>query len=197
MKVDPSKVNLAEKDIEDWLYENPEKLRFGWGISHNVKEWIGRQIIVPSGIIDLLGIFTSHNRTGFVVVEIKNTEFTQSSILQVCRYASDIQCIALDYSVETNDRFFDDVYKGVVAKGEPSNQLMFEANSVNVQLLNFYVNYEMVFDEGYEFTSEFKKENKNIIDNLKYSKDFRKYIDDYVPDVIEDFIKSIPDEEED
>ena len=174
MKVDPSKVNLAEKDIEDWLYENPEKLRFGWGISHNVKEWIGRQIIVPSGIIDLLGIFTSHNRTGFVVVEIKNTEFTQSSILQVCRYASDIQCIALDYSVETNDRFFDDVYKVVVAKGEPSNQLMFEANSVNVQLLNFYVNYEMVFDEGYEFTSEFKKENKNIIDNLKYSKDFRK-----------------------
>jgi hypothetical protein len=197
MKVDPSKVNLAEKDIEDWLYENPDKLRFGWGISHNVKEWVGRQVKVPSGIIDLLGIFTSSNRTGFVIVEIKNTEFTQSSILQVCRYASDIQNIALDYSIETNDRFFDDVCKVVVAKGKPSNQLMFEANSVNVQLVNFFVNYEMFFDEGYEFTSEFKKENKNIIDNLKESKDFRKYIDDYVPGVIEDFIKSIPDEEED
>lgn len=133
MYVDPNKVNLAEKDIEDWLWENPTTLFEG-------VKWLGRQIVVPSGIIDLLGYFNDSDCDCLrpIVIELKNTEFTQASILQVCRYAADINS-----AIDSLPGWDNEVAKVVIAKGAPSAQLLYEADAVDVSLCTFNVEYSI------------------------------------------------------
>jgi hypothetical protein len=195
MKVDPSKINLAEKDIEDWLYENPTKVDLGFGRS--IKKWIGRQVQVPSGRIDLLGILEYSGHIAFVVTEVKNTEFTQSAILQVSRYAADIESVANDYSCRTDNRISDHVMKLVIARGSPSDQLLQEAESINVWLTSFNVNFDLSISGRWRFKSDVYSEQKNKLDKLSETKMFTQLLDDDIPDSIKDFIESIPDEEED
>lgn len=87
MKIDISRLNLSEKDIEDWLYENPNRVTTTWGI---VTEWIGRQYHLPSGIADLIGVTDG----GMVVlIEVKNVPINKAALTQVCRYAADLTAI--------------------------------------------------------------------------------------------------------
>src|SRR5690349_1304072 len=80
--------NHSEKDVEGWLYAHPETVRLG--TSWQVKQWIGRQYKLPSGIADLIGV----NEDGtVVVVEIKNVPADARAIAQVCRYAEDVRAI--------------------------------------------------------------------------------------------------------
>lgn len=135
--INQSKLNLSEKDIENWLWDNPNELTIG--TFHNVTGWIGRQIKVPSGIIDLLGYYINDEIAWPVVVEIKNTQFTQSSILQVCRYAYDIENV-IDYSKNFENKMnWSHVSKIVVALGNPGRQLLYEAESVQVVLHSFNI----------------------------------------------------------
>jgi hypothetical protein len=138
--IDPRKVQLAEKDIEDWLYENPQSL--------GVRKWIGRQFHVPSGIIDLLGV-NEYNYP--VVVEVKNVEIDADAILQVCRYAKDIQGIV---SEKTNDGPFFYVTKIVVGRGGISSELQYEANAVNVAVMSFQVELSLSVSGPWRFTQE-------------------------------------------
>lgn len=85
--IDPSKINLAEKDIEEYLWQHP---RIVSSAHWRVERWLKRQFRVPSGIIDLLGVSSDGN---FVVVEIKNTPIDGRAVAQVCRYAHDIYCV--------------------------------------------------------------------------------------------------------
>lgn len=80
-----SRMNLCEKDIEDWLFENPEAVVYLG--DYSVAKWIGRQFEVPSGIIDLLGVDQHGN---IVVVEIKIGAIDGKAITQCARYAGDI-----------------------------------------------------------------------------------------------------------
>lgn len=89
MKIDISRVNLLEKDIEDWLYENPSALPY-WLGENPITQWIGRQYALPSGIADLIGLRENHM---VVAVEVKNVPINKAAVLQVCRYANDIQHI--------------------------------------------------------------------------------------------------------
>lgn len=93
MKIDISRVNLLEKDIEDWLYDNPDALYGHYpqvGGGDPITEWIGRQYNLPSGIADLIGVRESGR---VVVVEVKNVAVSKAAILQVCRYTNDVKRI--------------------------------------------------------------------------------------------------------
>lgn len=89
MKIDISRVSLTEADIEQYLFENPEAIhaQLNNGSKIYVEKWIGRQFIVPSGIIDLLGEL---NSGAIAVVEVKLGAIDGKAIAQVCRYAADI-----------------------------------------------------------------------------------------------------------
>lgn len=89
MRIDLSRLNLLERDIEDYLFDNPNQVeivkhRFG---QQRVEKWIARQFRVPSGILDLLGI-TSKGKP--VVVEVKLGAIDAKALAQVSRYAEDI-----------------------------------------------------------------------------------------------------------
>jgi len=85
--IDERKVNLAEADIEQWLWENPGAVQIDiWGSQDCVDVWIGRQVAVPSGVIDLLGRTADGT---IVVVEVKNTQIQSGALTQVRRYTFD------------------------------------------------------------------------------------------------------------
>jgi len=84
--VDPRKVNLAEADIEEYLWKNPGELGFGHPRVY-VHRWLKRQYRIPNGVIDLLGVTADGI---LVVVEIKNTPTEAQAITQVKQYAFDI-----------------------------------------------------------------------------------------------------------
>lgn len=91
MKIDMSKVNLTERDIEDWLYENPQIIyNRVYPSGFLIDRWLGRQYRLPSGIADLIGV-TIDLRP--VVIEVKNVPINKAAVLQVCRYALDIRSI--------------------------------------------------------------------------------------------------------
>lgn len=121
--IDPRKVNLSEKDIEDWIEVNPDC--FG------IYEWIERQYPIPSGKADLFGMDQHGNA---VVIEVKNIPLTSDAVAQVCRYAHDVR-LALDkagkYGVE--------VRKFLVGKRPEDRAVLFEAAALNVEMYFFGV----------------------------------------------------------
>lgn len=91
MNIDISRLNLSEKDIENYLWEHPDEIGYNSrsGPGAYVTHWIGRQIEVPSGIIDLLGVLSTGQP---VVVEVKNVPLEGRAVAQVVRYTHDIYC---------------------------------------------------------------------------------------------------------
>ena len=109
-------MNFNERELEDWLFELPEAL--------GVNRWIGRQLTLPSGVLDLLGVIEESFHTELVVVELKAVPINASAILQVCRYAADL---AKTYGVQG-------VTKKCVGIGSYSDELQFAADAVEVHL---------------------------------------------------------------
>ncbi len=89
MEIDIKRVNISEKDIEDWLWENPaEVAEVVKGVSR--VRWVARQYRVPSGILDLLGIATFPFGDDWfdetpLLVEVKHQPITSAAIAQICR----------------------------------------------------------------------------------------------------------------
>lgn len=152
MIVDSSKVSLSEKDIENWLWENPQSV--------GVEKWVARQFRVPSGIIDLLGVDDYQNP---VVVEVKNVELTAAAILQVCRYANDVSRIVQSIGMKINEAY---VSKTVVFRGNISNELQYEANAVDVSLRSFQVNYDLKISGRWGWTAETFRRDIEFINDL-------------------------------
>lgn len=69
-----------EKDLEDYLWENPADLRLDC--------LIGRQIHVGVGIVDLLGLKKLDNELAICVVEIKRDQIDCEAVGQCSRYAN-------------------------------------------------------------------------------------------------------------
>lgn len=130
MNIDNNRINLKEKDLEDYLWEHPQEVP-------NVNHWIARQFKVPSGIIDLLGISLGGTA---IVVELKNTEIDSDAIAQVCRYAWDVEQILV--RVEGDDLY--QAEKIVIGTGI-KNAAMFEANAMGVDVLSFVFELSMDF----------------------------------------------------
>lgn len=140
MRVDISRVNLLEKDIEDWLYENPGAL-YAPRENNAIVEWIGRQYSLPSGIADLIGV---REDGMLVVVEVKNVPINKAAVLQVCRYTEDLRHII----TQRMD------YPFVSLSGEPhidmilvgpsvDSQTMTEADAVNARIFCFLASVEI------------------------------------------------------
>ena len=88
----------SERALENWIWDHPEQ----FGTIHDMTDCygepdtiipfgkvIGRQITVPSGIIDLL-IIDEHNKS-VVVVELKKGKLDTKPFAQVLRYMYDLR----------------------------------------------------------------------------------------------------------
>lgn len=121
--------NLIERDIEDWIYDNPQALSLG------IEGWIGRQYNLPSGIADLIG----YRNDGLVmVIEVKNVPINKAALAQVSRYAFDVEEIVNDFADYPDFSNGARPYVQKVAVG-PSidEQTMQEATAMGVDVLLF------------------------------------------------------------
>lgn len=156
MRLDIGKVNLTEKDIEDWLFENPED--FPADVEYHgetpIVKWIGRQYHLPSGIADLIGLRGNGMLT---VVEVKNVAISKAAILQVCRYASDVEQIT-----ENRDRYdFRDkdgtpYVQKVIIGPSIDDQTFMEAQACNVAVICFVANLDIALTEISWTTAAYK-----------------------------------------
>ena len=146
--VDPKKVNLAEADIEQWLFDHPEKVTY----SGHIQKWVGRQFKVPSGIIDLLGIDQDGD---YIVVEVNNTEITAEALTQVSRYAKDIEEIIHTLEDWYNKEWY--VMKLIIGKGEITNEIQFEADALDIGLISFRVQMDLDLGGRWSWTAEYKE----------------------------------------
>lgn len=136
MKINPSKVNLSEKDIEDYLWENPNEVKFNYrGDSFHIDHWLARQFRVPSGIIDLFGVLNTGDPA---VVEVKNVPIDAKALAQVRRYARDIEFVMY----ERYRNGFPDIACIVVGESI-DNQALHEAQALNVATITFSVNLSL------------------------------------------------------
>lgn len=155
MLIDPNKVNLSEADIESWLYENPSKLVLVPSYSY-VKRWVARQMVVPSGRIDLLGIT---NNGLPVVVELKNVPIDSAALAQVCRYA---------YDIENIGDFRRECIKVVIGKGGIGKSVMHEAEAMGVWAFSFDVHLSASLS-SWKFNDEYLKKCKGIAEQIRAS----------------------------
>lgn len=159
MVIDERKVNLAEADIEQWLWENPEEVQFlYYGTVERVQRWIGRQFDVPSGIIDLMGIST----TGFVVVvEVKNTEIQPSALTQVSRYAFDVRNITeWAHHYASCERDCPQVVSVVIGKSIDDKTFK-EAEALQIKIVTFLVKLTLDTKCGLEYSEEYREYRVN------------------------------------
>lgn len=158
MNIDPSKVNLSEKDIEDWLWENPHELE--------IDHWLARQLDVPSGRIDLLGSKSYDGKEYFpVIVEVKNVQVDSSALTQVCRYTYDIKqsLIYRDKRLSEEDIY---VEKLVIGKGNLDNRVMFEANALDVEVRVFQTLFALDISGSYSWNAETEHEHRKKYEAL-------------------------------
>jgi hypothetical protein len=157
MKIDISRVNLLEKDIEDWLFENPDSIRYPY-YENPITKWIGRQYQLPSGIADLIGI---REDMKLVVVEIKNVPINKAAILQICRYAYDLKHIVSNrmnypFVSESNEPDVEMVVIGQSIDG----QTFMEAQAVSVNVYSFSVTLDLDVNRM-NLTNEIRKSMRN------------------------------------
>lgn len=81
----------SERELEDWLWEHPEILHPFDGF-----HWIGRQVPLAEGRLDLLGMFESEWGRGFYVVELKAGRTDGNALTQLQNYMA-----ALDTQLTT------------------------------------------------------------------------------------------------
>lgn len=143
MNIDISRVNLSEKDIEDWLYENPGEIPLTRDNYAPIIHWIGRQYSLPSGIADLIGV----RQSGLlVVIEVKNVPINKAAILQVCRYASDLISIASEIpGYWCKDEVGTANVQKVVIGPSIDRQTLCEAMAVEVKVITFAARLELDF----------------------------------------------------
>jgi hypothetical protein len=164
MKVPENKVHLAERDIEDYLFENPGSVIAGSFAP--VTRWLYRQYKLPSGIADLIGITVNGD---IVVVEVKNVAIDASALTQVSRYAYDID-LMIDAMIcrQSIDKYRDGaprfclgetfkrpvIFKVVIGRSI-DNKTMYEAEALHVHAMCFHVElsletFSMEWDEQQE-----------------------------------------------
>lgn len=152
MKIDISRVNLLERDIEDWLHENPSVL-YQYCKDNPITGWIGRQYQLPSGIADLIGV---RQDSKLVVIEVKNVAINKAAVLQVCRYADDLKCIVLQRTDYPHMRDWSEpVIEMIVVGPSIDPQTFTEAQAVGVRIFQFSA--QLTLDiSGTNWTHEYR-----------------------------------------
>jgi len=158
MLIDANRVNLLEKDLEDFIFKCPNILSGHEEGLFKVKKWIGRQYRVPSGIIDLLAI----NEYGHVlIIELKNVPFDASHLTQLSRYASDI-----DEAYSYEDTPTPIIIKLLVGIKEPPLKLLTEANSLGIHIKTFEFNTEIRVSNRWVLNDEYYNKRDTCLKNL-------------------------------
>ncbi len=150
MIVDPKKINLSEKDLESYLFEHPEMVRLPYSDTP-VMAWFGRQLQVPSGIIDLIGLTENDI---IVLVELKNTEFEASHLTQIQRYSRDIEEA---YTLAGGCHYLQ-IIKMLIGTKPPKHTVLVEANSMDIIIKTLSINFDLDIGGCWEFTEEYNKE---------------------------------------
>lgn len=174
MIIDPSKVNLCEKDIEEYLYRNPESVIFD---GRQVKRWVKRQYSVPSGIIDLIGL--THD-DDYVVVEVKNVAIDASALAQVSRYTFDVLNVfqrIIDRRRETEDVEPWYVHMLVIGKSIDT-KTMLEAEALNINIVTFNVRLSLDINPV-KWRDDFINERIGKWDDLLSDSDFLRILQEY------------------
>ena len=78
---------MLEKDLEDWIYENPREFITGY---FEFDRWIGRQVVLGNGIADLIAQIKCNTGLGLAVIELKRGSIDDLAIAQVLRYTDDV-----------------------------------------------------------------------------------------------------------
>lgn len=139
MKIDQSRVNITEKDIEDWLYENPYSLQLGrW----TTIGWLARQLRLPSGIADLVGVIEMNidvngdRPRSISVVEVKNVPITSDALGQVVRYAEDVREVMDRVKIDDSLKLHPDPARIVVGP-QIDDQTFAESRAQAISVITF------------------------------------------------------------
>ncbi len=169
MLINTNRVNIVEKDIEDWLWENPDEIA---AIIYATVDfqWVARQYRLPSGILDLLGIATVNYGPRVqripVLVEVKNQTITSSALAQVCRYAHDLQAIIYQDYYDIEAEMPDDppyITKVVIGPEPVDSQTLHEANALQVYIHTFSINLNLELNGRTRWTRD---AHKSISDSI-------------------------------
>ena len=142
-------MNFLEKELEDWFFEHPEAF-------HIPVEWKRRQLRLPSGIADVVGIASdpdSHLFEDVILVELKAVQLKSQDICQVIRYRADI---------EKGVQHYRSVHAFLIGTGEVPNHLIFEAKAANVTIVTVEPGFKLS-GSGWSFTNEFVSEHDEML----------------------------------
>jgi len=135
-----------ERELEDYLWENPRAI--------GMDGWIGRQIKLPMGTLDLFGVM----RNMLLIVELKAVKYKPEHILQLFRYEQALDDVAMYngyLSINLNKML-------ILPKTDISDKTLFEIQSAGVSLLLAdYVNgkFELYNIDFYRKWTEAHKQN--------------------------------------
>lgn len=188
MIVPPNKVNLAERDIEDWLYENPSAITLNVG---PISQWIARQYSMPSGIADLIGIVEP---TGsiipetVVVVEVKNVAINKAAILQVCRYKNDLKHILTRRIDAPAYQSGEPWVSAVVVGPSIDDQTFSEARACGVAVIRFGVSLQLTLAQlnwSNEYRERLDEEYSRIARQPEWNR-YGEHIEDHIERVTQE-----------
>ncbi len=143
----------SEKHLEDWIVANQSTfLQEFIGMDGQrrhcriVDSIIGRQTVLPSGRLDLLGVCED----GIVVVELKKDKADSECLAQLIRYMGDLQGIYRSklHQMRRSDKNFPvnqsflmsdpaSVSGIMISQGLVDEKLMFVADAANIGIVNY------------------------------------------------------------
>lgn len=165
MIVSPDKVKLSERDIEDFLYENPSSISVRGA---PVQSWIKRQYKIPNGIADLIGLSENGD---FVVVEVKNVEVESTAIAQVYRYAHDVWNIISEMNWDEVGFMPANIRMAIVGPSI-TDQAFRECEACNIEFHRIEVNFNAVVSKT-SWTQKFIQDRKLQYAQLAVDSDFK------------------------
>lgn len=183
MKIDMSRVNLIEKDIEDWLYENPDALYGSYDIAP-IENWIGRQYQLPSGVADLIGMRSDRM---LVVIEVKNVPINKAAVLQVCRYAEDLKHIVgwrMGYPYKRDNG--EPVIEMVLVGPSIDDQTFDEATALGIRVFRFSVQLDLTVS-SVRWTQDHQEKVENRQISIASRPEWEIYgltIDEYINQIV-------------
>lgn len=128
-----------------------------------ISRWFGRQYTLPSGIADLIGV---RGDEGLVVIEVKNVPINKAAILQVCRYAYDLEEIAAFRMGYPHAQNFERPYVERVVVGPSIDaQTLIEAAAVDVRVWQFAITINVDVSRLYRDQQE-QKELESKMESL-------------------------------
>lgn len=151
------RVNLLEKDIEDWLWANASALNCR---QFTIVEWIGRQVKLPSGIADLVGYGHDGgdgNRLFPVIVEVKNVPIKTEALGQVMRYGYDVLCV-FDAAMGDEERPPVEMHAQHIVVGTSIDNATFaEAVAMDIAVFTFRAHVHVQIDGQVRWAHEYQE----------------------------------------